>query len=118
MLHHWFSNDSLGLQWELGNYPQSFLIMLGLQVGSAIDASTLSSCHVAFMDPSVGLYCLTLANNTSMRNAVGDQNAGVLARWASLMSATSLNRCGLPVSLFCCMFFFVGISKMTIPNEK
>ncbi|KAK6239684.1 hypothetical protein QUC31_005153 [Theobroma cacao] len=85
------------LEWELGNYPQSFLIMLGLQVGSAIDASTLSSCHVAFMDPSVGLYCLTLANNTSMRNAVGDQNAGVLARWASLMSATSLNRCGLPL---------------------
>ncbi|XVF33142.1 hypothetical protein REPUB_Repub17cG0142900 [Reevesia pubescens] len=91
------------LEWELGNHAQSFLTMLGLQVGSAIDASTLSSCHVAFMDPSIGLYCLTLANKNSMRNALGDQNAGVLARWASLMTATSLNRCGLPLEALECL---------------
>ncbi|XP_022770599.1 uncharacterized protein LOC111313959 isoform X2 [Durio zibethinus] len=91
------------LEWELGNHSRSFLIMLGIQVDSAIDASTLSSCHVAFMDPSIGLYCLTLANKNSMRNAVGDQNAGVLARWASLMTATSLNRCGLPLEALECL---------------
>ncbi|XWS46253.1 hypothetical protein CRYUN_Cryun14cG0048700 [Craigia yunnanensis] len=91
------------LEWELGNHSQSFLTMLGLQVASVIDASTLSSCHVAFMDPSIGLYCLTLANKNSMRNAIGDQNAGVLARWASLMTATSLNRCGLPLEALECL---------------
>lgn len=101
---HALTLKTLGLQWELGNYSQSFLTMLGLQVGSAIGSYTLSSCHVAFMDPSIGLYCLTLANKTSLRYAAGDQKAGVLARWASLMTATSLNRCGLPVSLICCLF--------------
>lgn len=91
------------LEWELGNHSQSFLTMLGLQVPSAIDESILSSCHVAFLDPSIGLYCLTLANNNSTRNAIGDQNAGVLARWASLMIATSLNRCGLPLEALECL---------------
>ncbi|KAB2056480.1 hypothetical protein ES319_A11G105200v1 [Gossypium barbadense] len=91
------------LEWELGNYSQSFLTMLGLQGGSAIGSSTLSSCHVAFMDPSIGLYCLMLANKTILRNAAGDQNAGVLARWASLMTATSLNRCGLPLEALECL---------------
>ncbi|OMO64215.1 hypothetical protein CCACVL1_21938 [Corchorus capsularis] len=91
------------LEWELGNYPQSFLTMLGLQVDSAIDTSTLSSCQDAFMDPNIGLYCFTLANKNSMRNAVGDHNAGVLARWASLMTATSLNRCGLPLEALECL---------------
>ncbi|XVE77297.1 hypothetical protein DITRI_Ditri13aG0051100 [Diplodiscus trichospermus] len=91
------------LEWQLGNHSQSFLTMLGLQAASAIDVSTLSSCHVAFMDPSVGLYCLTLANKNSLRNAIGDHNAGVLARWACLMTATSLNRCGLPLEALECL---------------
>ncbi|KAK9035763.1 hypothetical protein V6N11_077793 [Hibiscus sabdariffa] len=91
------------LEWELGNHSRSFLAMLGLQVDSAIGSSTLSSCHVAFMDPNIGLYCLTLANRTGLRNAVGEQNAGVLARWASLMTATSLNRCGLPLEALECL---------------
>lgn len=83
------------LQWELGNYYQSFTSMLGSQ----LDSSTLSS-DAAFLEPNIGLYCLTLSTKNIMRNSIGDQNAVILSRWAILMRATALNRCGLPVSLF------------------
>lgn len=86
------------MQWELGNYSQSFLTMLGFQSTAVISNFALSSNSVAFMDPSIGLYCLMLANKNSMRNAIGEKNAAILGRWAALMRATALNRCGLPVS--------------------
>lgn len=97
----------LGLQWELGNYYQSFLIMLGFQMGLVINKPALSSNCAAFLDPSIGKYCLTLATKNIMRNAVGEQNAAILGRWATLMMATALRRCGLPVSgfvVFLCLF--------------
>ena len=72
--------------------------MLGVQVPSAINKFAISSNNVAFMDPSIGLYCLMLANKNRTRNAMGERNAAILGRWANLMTATALNRCGLPVS--------------------
>lgn len=90
------------LQWELGNYSQSFLSMLGLQASSLTDKSALSSNNAAFMDPHIGLHCLSLASKNSMRNAVGEQNAAILRRWATIMAATAFNRCGLPVSSLLC----------------
>lgn len=74
--------------------------MLGCQMDSVINKPALSSNLPAFLDPSIGQYCLTLATKNSMRNAVGEQNAAVLGRWATLMMATALRRCGLPVSAF------------------
>ncbi|KAL5859510.1 hypothetical protein ACOSQ4_000806 [Xanthoceras sorbifolium] len=91
------------VEWELGNYSQSFLTMLGVQVPSVIDKFALSSNNVAFMDPSVGLYCLMLANKNKMRNAMGERNAAILGRWATLMTATALNRCGLPLEALECL---------------
>lgn len=73
--------------------------MLCSQRDSAIENAILSN-DSAFLKPNIGLYCLTLATKNSMRNTVGDQNAAILGRWAILMTATALNRCGLPVSLF------------------
>ncbi|XP_038683880.1 uncharacterized protein LOC119984139 isoform X2 [Tripterygium wilfordii] len=84
------------LEWVLGNYFKSFLSMLGLQE-SIIDLSAISANHVAFMDPSIGLYCLTLVTKNCMRNAIGERNAVIFGRWANLMIASALNRCGLPL---------------------
>lgn len=88
------------VQWLLGNYSQSFLRMLGVEAGSEVNISVLSSSHASFLDPSIGQYCLMLATKTSMRNAIGESNAAVLCRWAALMNITSFSRCGLPVSIF------------------
>ena len=52
---------------------------------SMINKPTLSSNHAAFLNPSIGQYCLILAAKNSMRNAVGEQNAAILGRWAILM---------------------------------
>lgn len=73
--------------------------MLGFQKHSAIETAIFSN-QSAFLEPNIGLYCLALSTKNSMRNTVGDQNAAILGRWAILMMATALNRCGLPVSLF------------------
>ncbi|XP_047938214.1 uncharacterized protein LOC125185681 isoform X1 [Salvia hispanica] len=85
------------LEWLLGNYPQSFFRMLGAEVGSEVNISVLSSSHTCFLDPSIGQYCLMLANKTKLKNAVGELNAANLCRWASLMNITSFRRCGLPL---------------------
>ena len=52
---------------------------------SVINKPTLSSNHAAFLNPSIGQYCLILAAKNSMRNVVGEQNAAILGRWATLM---------------------------------
>lgn len=88
------------VHWILENYCRSFLRMLNVEVGSEVNISVISSFHVAFLDPSIGQYCLMLATKTSMRNAIGEFNAAILCRWASLMNITSFSRCGLPVSIF------------------
>lgn len=72
--------------------------MLGFQINPVTEKSALLSKHVAFLDPSIGLYCLALATRNSMGNAVGEKNTAVLVRWATLMTVTALKRCGLPVS--------------------
>ncbi|KAH6791585.1 hypothetical protein C2S52_002062 [Perilla frutescens var. hirtella] len=85
------------LEWLLGNYSQSFSRMLGVEVGSEVNISVLSSSRTCFLDPSIGQYCLMLATKTNMKNAIGELNAAVLCRWASLMNITSFRRCGLPL---------------------
>lgn len=71
--------------------------MLGFQMDTQSNKSALLSNHDSFLDPSIGEYCLMLATSNSMRNALGERNAAILGRWAILMSATALNKCGLPV---------------------
>ncbi|KAJ6334678.1 hypothetical protein OIU78_011524 [Salix suchowensis] len=94
------------LEWELGNYSQSFLSMLGLQASSMTDKSPLSSNNAAFMDPHIGLHCLSLVSKNSMRNAAGEQSAAILGRWATIMAATAFNRRGLPYQCFCSSYHF------------
>ncbi|KAJ6710304.1 RABCONNECTIN-RELATED [Salix koriyanagi] len=91
------------LEWELGNYSQSFLSMLGLQASSMTDKSPLSSNNAAFMDPHIGLHCLSLVSKNSMRNAAGEQSAAILGRWATIMAATAFNRRGLPLEALECL---------------
>ncbi|XP_057981006.1 uncharacterized protein LOC131166445 isoform X2 [Malania oleifera] len=104
------------MEWLLGNYSQSFLSMLAFQTDSVFNKSALMSNHAAFLDPSIGQYCLTLTSKTSMRNAVGEQNAAILSSWANLMTATALNRCGLPLEALECLSSspsIVGITDIT-----
>ncbi|KAL7203159.1 hypothetical protein ACSBR2_016465 [Camellia fascicularis] len=91
------------LEWILGNYAQSFLSMLGIQKDSPINNLALLSNHTSFLDPSIGQYCLMLANKNRMKNAVGEHNAAVLGRWAVLMSSTALNRSGMPIEALECL---------------
>ncbi|KAJ9546551.1 hypothetical protein OSB04_019094 [Centaurea solstitialis] len=91
------------LEWILGNYSKAFLSMLGEQVDSPCNNSTLLSNHAAFIHPSIGQYCLMLATKNQMKNAIGEQNTAILGRWAILMSSTALSRCGLPVEALECL---------------
>ncbi|KAL6495596.1 hypothetical protein OROGR_030159 [Orobanche gracilis] len=91
------------LEWLLGNYSQSFMRMLGIEMCSEINISVLSSFHASFRDPSIGQYCLMLATKTRMKNAIGEYNAAVLCRWAALMNVASLSRCGLPLDALECI---------------
>lgn len=93
-------NTLLDLQWEMGNYYQSFYRMLEFSVNPVAQESTIMSNCGPFLDPTVGFYCQMLATKNSMRNAVGEQNSAILLRWATLMTVTSLKRCGNPVSHF------------------
>uniref|UniRef100_A0A7N0UFG9 RAVE complex protein Rav1 C-terminal domain-containing protein n=1 Tax=Kalanchoe fedtschenkoi TaxID=63787 RepID=A0A7N0UFG9_KALFE len=89
-------------EWENGNYSQSFLAMLGTQRDSM---SLITSSSISFLDPSIGQYCMLLASKNSLRNAVGEQKAAVLSKWATHATATALNRSGLPVSS--CLFWIL-----------
>ncbi|CAK9136914.1 unnamed protein product [Ilex paraguariensis] len=97
------------LEWVLGNYSQAFMRMLGVQMESPTDKSAILSNHASFLDPSIGQYCLMLANKNSMKNAVGEHNAAILTMWAIFMSATALKRCGLPLEALECLSYSLGI---------
>ncbi|KAL9245427.1 hypothetical protein vseg_019085 [Gypsophila vaccaria] len=84
------------LEWTLGNYLQSFLIVLGLEEHSnGIEPENLK--HPAFLDPSIGQYCLVLTAKNSLKNALGELNTAVLCQWAIVTTACAFNRCGLPL---------------------
>ncbi|XP_052192792.1 uncharacterized protein LOC127801585 isoform X2 [Diospyros lotus] len=91
------------LEWLLGNYVQSLVSMLGFQKDPPIENSFLLSNHSSFLDPSIGQYCLMLATKNSMKNAVGERNAAVLGRWAILITAIALKRCGFPIEALECI---------------
>lgn len=96
------------LQWILGNYTKAYLSMFGDQTNLTNKESAVSTSMKSLLDPSIGQYCLMLANKTNMKNAIGEQKAAVLSRWAVLISAIALSRCGLPVSNPC-FYFFSGV---------
>ncbi|KAJ7951329.1 Transducin family protein/WD-40 repeat protein [Quillaja saponaria] len=75
------------LEWELGNYYQSYLSMINFSMNPVVEKSALMSNSVPFLDPNIGFYCQMLANKNSLKNAVGEQEAAILARWATLMRA-------------------------------
>nr|XP_018623449.1 uncharacterized protein LOC104087701 isoform X2 [Nicotiana tomentosiformis] len=97
------------LEWILGKPSHAFLRMLAFPTGSLNDKSIFSSRQPAFLDPSVGDFCLMLAAKTTMKNAIGEQNAAALSRWAILMRATALSRCGLPLDALECLASSVSI---------
>ncbi|KAK4418497.1 Bifunctional fucokinase/fucose pyrophosphorylase [Sesamum alatum] len=101
------------LEWLLGNYSQSFLRMLGVEMRSEFNIAVLSSSSDSFLDPSIGQYCLMLATKTSMKNAIGEINAAVLCQWAALSSVTSFGRCGLPLEALECLSSSVSLSGGT-----
>lgn len=101
------------LQWMLGEYSQAYLRMLACPTGSLNSKYIFSSRQPAFLDPNIGDFCLMLAAKTTMKNAIGEQNAASLSRWAILMRATALSRCGLPVSSSD-LFVFAKVLGFTI----
>lgn len=100
------------VQWQLGNYSRSFFWMLGFQECSLIDKSSLSSNHIAFLDPSVGMYCRMLTTKPPLKNAVGEHDIPVLLRWANLSMATALKRCGLPVSNLLILIIMIQVNTV------
>ncbi|CAN1794030.1 DmX-like protein 1 [Linum perenne] len=91
------------LEWELGNYSQSFLRMVDLTMGSTVNKTSFWSNHAAFEDPDVGLFCFFLTTRNSMKNTIGEQNAAILSRWATFLAATAFCRCGLPLEALECL---------------
>ncbi|KAI3441725.1 uncharacterized protein J3R85_001750 [Psidium guajava] len=85
------------LEWQQGNYSKSFLSMFKCQNGPIPNEYTPLSNRAAFLDPSVGLYCILLAAKNHMKKAVGEQNAAFFGRWARLITAAALERSGLPL---------------------
>lgn len=88
------------MQWVLGSYLSSFLIVLGLQGDSYATESENSIVRAAFYYPSIGQYCQMLTGKNTLRNAVGELNTAILSRWTTVMTASAFNKRGLPVSLF------------------
>nr|XP_043623601.1 uncharacterized protein LOC122595321 isoform X2 [Erigeron canadensis] len=105
------------LEWLLGNYSKSFLSILGEQVNSPSNTFAILSNHVAFIDPSVGQYCLMLATKNEMKNAIGEYNTTILGRWAILMTSTALSRCGLPVEALECMSSSLSMFSVSEPTS-
>ncbi|KNA22362.1 hypothetical protein SOVF_034760 [Spinacia oleracea] len=91
------------LEWEIGNYLQSFLTVLGLQGDSYATESEKSFRPAAFLDPSIGQYCQMLTAKNSLKNAVGEQNTAILCRWAVVMIASAFNKHGLPLEALECL---------------
>ncbi|KAK7389790.1 hypothetical protein VNO78_25084 [Psophocarpus tetragonolobus] len=85
------------LEWEMGNYYQSFYRMLMFSVNPVLQESAVMSNCSPLLDPTVGFYCQMLATKNSLRNAVGEQNSAILLRWATLMTVAALKRCGNPL---------------------
>ncbi|KAI5415263.1 hypothetical protein KIW84_040634 [Lathyrus oleraceus] len=71
--------------------------MLQFSIETGDPKSTVMSNSYSFMDPTIGFYCQMLATKNSTRNAVGEQNSTILVRWATLMTITTLKRCGKPL---------------------
>ncbi|KAG9154666.1 hypothetical protein Leryth_026330 [Lithospermum erythrorhizon] len=92
------------LELMIGNHSQAILTLFGLQGKSMSNKkSAISFNQASFLDPSVGQYCLMLATRTSMKNAIGDQSAGILGRWSVLMTTRAFSRCGLPLEALECL---------------
>ncbi|XP_027334436.1 uncharacterized protein LOC113849054 isoform X2 [Abrus precatorius] len=104
------------LEWEMGNYYQSFYRMLEFSVNPVVQESTVMSNCGPFLDPTVGFYCQMLATKNSMRNAVGEQNSAILLRWATLMTVTALKRCGNPVEAL--EYFSSSLSMLGTADQE
>nr|GEW38361.1 hypothetical protein [Tanacetum cinerariifolium] len=105
------------LEWGSGNYSKAFVSMLGEQVNSPSNKLAILSNHAAFMDSSVGQYCMMLTTKNQMKNAIGEQNTVILGRWAVLMSFTALSRCGLPIEALECLSSSVSMLSCSEPKS-
>ncbi|TKY64098.1 DmX protein 2 [Spatholobus suberectus] len=104
------------LEWEMGNYYQSFYRMLEFSVNPLPQESTVMSNCGPFLDPTVGFYCQMLATKNSMRNVVGEQNSAILLRWATLMTVTALKRCGNPLEAL--EYFSSSLSMLGTADQE
>ncbi|KAJ8529305.1 hypothetical protein K7X08_036140 [Anisodus acutangulus] len=109
------------LEWMLGKYSQAYLRMLAFPTGSLNRKCIFYSRQPAFLDPNIGDFCLMIAAKTTMKNAIGEQNAASLSRWAILMRATALSRCGLPLEALECLSSSVRITvdsnRRSVPDN-
>ncbi|KAL5998897.1 hypothetical protein ACLOJK_009845 [Asimina triloba] len=71
--------------------------LLGFGMDSSINNLAHTISHVGFTEPSIGQYCLLISSNNSVKNSVGEYTTTMLARLATWMTASALNRCGLPL---------------------
>ncbi|PKA53341.1 hypothetical protein AXF42_Ash010071 [Apostasia shenzhenica] len=90
------------LEWTLGNYTQSIERLFGPSWCSGIDDNARACSRICHADPHVGRYCVILASKHSFKNAIGDYQASVLLKFATVMNIYSLNRFGFPLEAFEC----------------
>jgi hypothetical protein len=54
--------------------------------------------HASFFDPQVGRYCSILTSKNNFKNSLGEVSALRLSKALTALTASALNRYGLPVS--------------------
>ncbi|KAL8160052.1 hypothetical protein V2J09_001589 [Rumex salicifolius] len=97
---YWLSSV---LEWLLGNYCQAFLSTLGIEKDAATGKASNTFRCIALLDPSIGQFCQKMVAKNSLRNAVGEQNATILSKWATVVATAALNKCGQPLEALECL---------------
>ncbi|KAK1274810.1 hypothetical protein QJS04_geneDACA022491 [Acorus gramineus] len=95
------------LEWTLGNYTQSFNVMLSSTMDPTADEPDILHSHLAFSESDIGQYCTLLANRNSLRSSIGEHMAASLLKCGLWMTLSALNKCGLPLEALDCVSTFL-----------
>lgn len=105
------------LEWSLGNYSES-VKRLFKPSGHPTNHTSYRKCpHASLTDPNIGRYCVVLASKHCLRNLIGDYQATVLSKLATMMDSYSLDRFGLPLEALECFASYTMKGNADGSNE-
>ncbi|KAJ4797154.1 transducin family protein / WD-40 repeat family protein [Rhynchospora pubera] len=90
-------------EWKLGNYSKAVGKFFENHGRGMADMSGTLLLHASFFDPQVGRYCAVLASKNNFKNEVGEVPALRLSKVLTALSASALNRYGLPLEALECL---------------